>query len=100
MTIIIKNKDTLIFDEFIFRCCVGKMGFSKNKIEGDKKTPRGFFEIGNLYFRYDRINKPITSLKCVKINKNMGWCNDLNFPKKGINAEYINKCWLLQKKAG
>jgi len=24
------------------------------------------------------------------------WLNS-NFPKKGINAEYVNKCWLLQK---
>lgn len=26
----------------------------------------------------------------------LNWIN-LNFPKKGINAEYLNKCWLLQK---
>ena len=54
MTIIIKNKDTLIFDDFKFRCCVGKEGFSKNKMEGDKKTPIGTFALENLYFRKDR----------------------------------------------
>ena len=37
MTIIVKNKDTLMYDDFEFRCCVGKNGFTKNKIEGDKK---------------------------------------------------------------
>ena len=26
----------------------------------------------------------------------LNWLN-LNFPQKGINAEYVNKCWLLQK---
>ena len=26
----------------------------------------------------------------------LNWLN-LNFPKKSINAEYVNKCWLLQK---
>ena len=26
----------------------------------------------------------------------LNWLN-LNFPKKNINAEYVNKCWLLQK---
>ena len=41
MTIIIKNKDTLIYDEFKFKCCVGKNGFTKDKIEGDKRTPTG-----------------------------------------------------------
>ena len=45
MTIIVKNKDTLIFDEFKFRCCIGKNGSSKNKIEGDKKTPKGEFKL-------------------------------------------------------
>ena len=39
MIITVKDKHTLIFDEFKFKCCVGKNGFSKNKLEGDKKTP-------------------------------------------------------------
>ena len=37
MIITVKDKHTLIFDEFKFKCCVGKNGFSKNKLEGDKK---------------------------------------------------------------
>ena len=36
MTILIKNKETLVFDIFNFRCCVGKNGISSNKVEGDK----------------------------------------------------------------
>ena len=84
MTILIKNKQTLIFDEFRFKCSIGKNGSSLNKKEGDKKTPKGKFEIENLYYRKDRINKPETSLKCVEIKKNMGWCDDVNFPTKYI----------------
>ena len=30
MTIIIKNKESLIFDDFSFKCCVGKNGISNN----------------------------------------------------------------------
>ena len=56
MSIIIKNKDTLIYDDFAFRCCVGKNGFTYNKAEGDKKTPRGVFELDNLYYRKDKKN--------------------------------------------
>ena len=82
MTIFIKNKHTLQVDEFKFRCCIGKKGSTRYKKEGDKKTPKGIFKIENLYFRKDRINKPITSLKCVKIKKNMGWCHDTSYPKK------------------
>ena len=78
MTIIIKNKDTLIYDEFIFKCCIGKNGLTNQKLEGDKKTPTGIFKLGNLYYRNDKKIKPETKLKLVKIKKNMGWCNDIN----------------------
>lgn len=37
MTILIKNKYTLQIDDFIFKCCIGKKGFTTNKKEGDKK---------------------------------------------------------------
>ncbi len=82
MTIFVKNKHTLQIDEFKFKCCIGKKGSTRNKKEGDKKTPKGTFKIENLYFRKDRIEKPLTSLKCIEIKKSMGWCDDISFPKK------------------
>ena len=82
MTIFVKNKHTLQVDEFIFRCCIGKNGSTSKKKEGDKKTPKGTFKIENLYYRKDRKEKPTTSLKCIEIKKNMGWCDDISFPKK------------------
>ena len=88
MTIIIKNKNTLIFDDFIFRCSIGKNGPTKNKVEGDKKTPRGLFNIGDLYYRKDKLKKPHTKLKCIPIEKNMGWCDD---PKNKKNYNRLIK---------
>ena len=82
MTIFVKNKHTLQIDEFKFKCCIGKNGSTLNKKEGDKKTPRGTFEIGNLYYRKDRKKKPSTFLKCIEIKSNMAWCDDIRFPKK------------------
>ena len=82
MTIFVKNKHTLKIDEFEFRCCIGKNGSSKNKIEGDKKTPKGSFQIEHVYFRKDRLLKPSTLLKCIEIKKNIGWCNDVRYSKK------------------
>ena len=81
MIITLKNKETLICDNFEFRCSTGKNGLTKNKIEGDKKTPKGTFSIGNLYYRRDRNHKPDTKLKCVPIKKSMGWCDDINNKK-------------------
>ena len=92
MTIFVKNKYTLQIDEFKFRCCIGKNGSTKDKKEGDKKTPKGTFKIENLYFREDRKEKPPTLLRCIKIKKNMGWCNDIRFPKK------YNKLIKIEKK--
>tara|TARA_B100000945_G_scaffold197450_1_gene158771 strand:- start:283 stop:774 length:492 start_codon:yes stop_codon:yes gene_type:complete len=81
MTIIIKNKETLIFDDFHFKCCIGKNGTTNNKNEGDKKTPKGLFSLGSVYYRKDRNPKPVTLLNSKPINKKMGWCNDLRSKK-------------------
>tara|TARA_B100001109_G_scaffold244636_1_gene231550 strand:- start:349 stop:843 length:495 start_codon:yes stop_codon:yes gene_type:complete len=91
MTIFVKNKQTLQIDEFKFKCCLGKKGLTRNKKEGDQKTPKGTFEIDKLYFRKDRIKKPITLLKCVEINKTMGWCDDINFLEKYNKLIKVNK---------
>ena len=91
MPIIVKNKETLIFQDFKFRCSIGKKGFTKNKSEGDLKTPRGVFNIGNLYFRSDKNKKPITKLKCIPIKKNMGWCDDVQSKKKYNKLIIVNK---------
>ena len=94
MSIYLKNKDTLQFDEFEFKCSIGVNGLTYNKIEGDKKTPKGVFAIENLYYRRDKIKKPITKLKCVSITRNMGWCNDVKSKK------YYNKLIKIKKKKG
>ena len=94
MTILVKNKHTLQIDEFTFKCSIGKKGSTKNKKEGDKRTPKGNFKIGDLYFRKDRLKKPQTSLKCIEIKKSMGWCDDIRFPKK------YNKLIKIEKKVG
>ena len=84
MIIKLKNKETLEIDLFRFKCSVGKNGFAQKKIEGDKKTPKGIFSIGKLYYRKDRIAKVETKLKTIQIKKEMGWCND-------VNSKYYNR---------
>ena len=81
MTIILKDKVSLLFDDFIFQCSIGKKGITKRKVEGDKKTPIGIFSLGNLYYRKDRHHKPLTKLKCIPIKKEMGWCDDVKSKK-------------------
>ena len=82
-SIFVKNKYTLQIEDFFFKCVIGKNGTSKRKKEGDKKTPKGIYEIENLYYRKDRIKKIETKLKLIKIKKSMGWCDDVK-NKKGV----------------
>ena len=76
MLIKVKNKDTLIFDDFIFQCVVGKKGISSKKKEGDLCTPRGIFTLKTVYYRQDRVQKIQTKLNLKKITRKLGWCND------------------------
>ena len=94
MIINLKNKDTLICDDFEFKCSIGKNGLNRNKFEGDKCTPIGTFSLGPVYYRSDRVAKPDTELKTIKINKRMGWCDDPN------NAHYNRKVRLNKKNKG
>ena len=89
MRIILKNKDTLLCDEFKFKCSIGKNGLKKNKREGDKNTPKGTFLLGDIYYRSDRLRKPISRLKTKIINKNTGWCDDPE--SKQYNKEILIK---------
>ena len=92
MIIFLKNKHTLQVDEFKFKCSIGKNGISKKKKEGDGKTPKGLFSLGSLYFRPERLSKPNTLIKAIKIKKTMGWSHDTKFPK------YYNKLINVNKK--
>ena len=78
MIIKLKNKDTLICDDFQFKCSIGKNGLRKNKLEGDNCTPKGTFTLGPIYYRNDRVAKLSTRLRTIKIHKQMGWCDDPN----------------------
>ena len=82
MTIYVKNKDTLIIDDFTIKCCVGKNGISSRKKEGDFCTPKGLFNLDKLYFRKDRVGNIKCKIKKKNITKNIAWCDD---PK---NAKY------------
>jgi L,D-peptidoglycan transpeptidase YkuD (ErfK/YbiS/YcfS/YnhG family) len=92
MIIWLKNKHTLQLDSFKFQCCIGKNGLTKFKKEGDFKTPKGTFKIEHLYYRKDRIKKPLTKLKCIEIKKNMGWCNDVKNKKYNKLIKINDNC--------
>ena len=86
MLIKIKKNGILILKKFQIKCAIGRSGVKKNKREGDWATPKGIFSLDKLYYRADRIRKIDTYLKCKKIKKYMGWCN--NSSDKKYNTEF------------
>jgi L,D-peptidoglycan transpeptidase YkuD (ErfK/YbiS/YcfS/YnhG family) len=74
--IIINKSGHLKYKDLKFKCALGKAGVGKKRVEGDNITPKGTYKIIQIYCRKDRIKKISSKFKLIKINKNMGWCND------------------------
>jgi L,D-peptidoglycan transpeptidase YkuD (ErfK/YbiS/YcfS/YnhG family) len=74
--IIINKSGYLKFNKQKFKCALGKGGVGKKRAEGDNITPKGNYKIIDIYYRKDRIKKITSKIKLLKINKNMGWCDD------------------------
>ena len=91
MIIHVKNKNTIIIDEFNLKCCIGKNGLKSNKKEGDYSTPKGLFILKKLYFRRDRVDIPKSKIDKKIIKKNMAWCDDPNHKKYNEEIKVYNK---------
>ena len=90
-----------------FKCQVGAGGLKihTKKIEGDKATPIGKWRLKSIYYRSDKMLKPLMRAKTFKINKitkNCGWCDDPNsysynkfINTKNLCSENVNfeKLW-------
>ena len=74
--IIVKKSGHLQYKNLKFRCALGKAGIKRKRKEGDNITPKGTFKITKIYYRPDKIKNIKTSLRKIKIKKNMGWCDD------------------------
>ena len=92
MIIHVKDKNTLIIDDFYLKCCIGKNGLNSNKKEGDYTTPKGLFKLKRLYFRRDRVGVPKCNIKKKMITKSMSWCDDSK------NAMYNQEILVFNKK--
>ncbi len=91
MIIHVPNKNTLIIDDFKFRCCVGKKGLKLNKKEGDYSTPKGLFYLRKLYFRKDQVGTPKCKIIKKDIKENMAWCDDPNNKEYNEEIKTLNK---------
>ena len=93
MIIHVKNKNTLIIDDFKFKCCVGNGGLNSNKREGDYSTPKGIFKLKKLYFRKDRVGSPKCKIAKKIIRRNMAWCDNPRHSKYNEEINILNKSY-------
>ena len=91
MIIHVKNKNTLIIDDFKLKCCVGKNGLNSKKREGDYTTPKGLFNLKKLYFRKDRVGIPNCKIPKKIIKKHMAWCDDPNHKRYNEEIKSYHK---------
>ena len=55
---------------------LGRTGIKADKREGDGGTPRGRFRPLRLWWRADRLPRPLTLLPVRRIGRNDAWCED------------------------
>ncbi|MBL4907831.1 MAG: L,D-transpeptidase family protein [Sneathiella sp.] len=59
-----------------YTCALGKSGVTLDKREGDHASPAGLYPLRSVYYRADKMERPVTSLPCKKISRMDGWCDD------------------------
>jgi L,D-peptidoglycan transpeptidase YkuD (ErfK/YbiS/YcfS/YnhG family) len=66
----------LSFGGHLVPCALGRNGITARKREGDGATPAGRLGLVLVYYRPDRIRRPVTRLPVQPIRPDDGWCDD------------------------
>lgn len=79
------------------QCFIGEYGLTNNKIEGDKKTPTGEYELG-LAFGIETLeldNLKNNKIEYIKIDKELYWVDDIQskWYNKLVNINKVEKDW-------
>lgn len=85
------NKKVFETDTFI-----GKNGITKNKVEGDGKTPEGIYKLGVILGTHNKNQiKLKQNTKYIKINKNLYWIDDIysKYYNQLVDITKVYKDW-------
>ncbi|MHB2168329.1 L,D-transpeptidase family protein [Alsobacter sp. R-9] len=64
-----------------YPCALGRSGATRRKREGDGATPLGVLRPLGVFWRRDRVTRPLCLLPRRPIQANDGWCDDVNHPR-------------------
>ncbi|OHC75569.1 MAG: hypothetical protein A3G18_04365 [Rhodospirillales bacterium RIFCSPLOWO2_12_FULL_58_28] len=62
------------------RCALGRSGVAADKREGDGATPEGSFPLRRVFYRPDRVSRPLTGLPAQEMKPTDAWCDDPDDP--------------------
>jgi L,D-peptidoglycan transpeptidase YkuD (ErfK/YbiS/YcfS/YnhG family) len=66
----------LRFGNLAFPAALGKGGVRALKCEGDGATPLGFWPVIHVFYRPDRLRRPVTALPVTPLRPGDGWCDE------------------------
>ena len=72
----VRTRGWLLVGALAVPVALGRGGIRANKREGDGGTPRGTFRLRRLWWRADRMARPMTHLPVRRIRSDDGWCED------------------------
>jgi L,D-peptidoglycan transpeptidase YkuD (ErfK/YbiS/YcfS/YnhG family) len=73
-----------------FRCALGRSGIGTTKREADGASPRGIYAVREVYYRGDKLKRPLTLLPLRRTRPEDGWCDavgDRNY-NRGVRHPY------------
>lgn len=76
MELLVEPAGILICGAVTVRCALGRAGIEPSKREGDGATPAGIFPLREIFYRPDRVARPISSLPVRPLAPHDGWCDD------------------------
>ncbi len=71
-----RSKGFLVAGQAVFPCAIGRGGIIVAKREGDGGTPRAILPLRRLFYRADRLTRPISLLPIRRIALRDAWCDD------------------------
>ena len=72
----VKSRGIICAGGFIIPCAIGRAGITRQKREGDGATPCGRMALVGVFYRPDRVRRPVTGLPVFPLRRDAGWCDD------------------------
>jgi len=69
------TRGVLTYGNLTFPCAFGRSGRHAGKREGDGATPLGSFALRHVFYRPDRLPRPVTRLALSALDPSDGWCD-------------------------